>query len=127
MTTDRPPSGGVEDRLRAALAARAGQITAADLAPSVPPTAALARRWRLRLLWRPLLAGAGVLAVIVVVLVVGPLRVAPPGRGPVAPAATVPSESPMPTMPAEPEPEPVPAGSGGSTPPMIDAVPGRSR
>ena len=111
MSTD------LEDRVRRALSARAGQITPGSLQPAVPPTAAApARRsWRPR--WRSLL----VVAAVVVAVVFSVRRPAgdPPLPVPNAPAATVPSPSfapsPSPTSVSEPVPSTV--GISDSPPP----------
>ncbi len=94
MSTD------VEERVRRALAARAGQITPDRLQPAVPPTVAPARRSWLPW-WRSLLAVAAVL--VAVVLVVRLPGDTPPSPVPNAPAATVPS--PAPSSSASPTPD----------------------
>ncbi|RSM72100.1 hypothetical protein DMB66_05680 [Actinoplanes sp. ATCC 53533] len=88
MSTD------VEERVRRALSARAGQVTPDRLQPAAPPTAAPVRRSWLPW-WRSLLVVAVVL--VAVVFVVGRPGDAPPPQVPNAPAGTVPSPSPSPT------------------------------
>ena len=94
--------GDLEARLRGALSARALSVTADDLRPGVPPTAASGRRLpRLPWRWPRLLAGAalaGVAAVAAVAWLPGEEREAP---APNPPAATVPaSPSPSPSSPS---------------------------
>jgi hypothetical protein len=109
MSTD------VEERMRRALSARAGQITPDRLQPAVPPTAAPARRsWLPR--WRSLLVVAVVL--VAVVFVVRRPGDAPAPQVPNAPAATVPSPSlsASPSAPATPTGEPLPSSTGTGKP-----------
>jgi hypothetical protein len=121
-----------EDRLRAALSARAGRITVADLQPAAPPSL-LARRERdRRFTWSrlvPVLAGAAVTAVVVIFAVVlawppGPSKRAPdlPGN---APATT--SSTPAPAPSVAPTASPSPSRRGRSTIRPPAAVPSRSR
>jgi hypothetical protein len=131
----------VERRLRAALAVRADQITAADLQPAAPPSLLAreqreqaARAWRGRRSgghrrtlsqrlgfggrWLPVLTGVTVAAVAVVfaVLVMWPPREAgPPGRAPYLPG-NAPVSTPATTAPA-PVTEPPTRSSGRSGPP----------
>ncbi|MCA2216693.1 hypothetical protein [Jidongwangia harbinensis] len=89
MSTD------VEDRLRRALRARAGQITADRLQPAVPPTAtAVPRSWRRW--WVPLVVAAALAAVFFAVRPDGTL----PRPVPNPPAVPVPSEPPAPVEPS---------------------------
>jgi len=90
----------VEDRLRDALSARAGQITADRLQPALPPTVAGARRTRFAWL-APLLAGTAAVALLFTVMLLGHR---PAGEAP----ATVPSPA-VSTAPSLP-PTPGPAG-----------------
>jgi hypothetical protein len=104
MTTE------IEERLRRALGAKAGQITPDRLQPAVPPTAAPRRRsWRLR--WWPLVAAAGLVAVVVAVRLPGDT---PPRPVPNPPAATVPT--PGPSLSPAPTGDPSPTGSGPTSP-----------
>lgn len=93
----------LEDRVRQALSARAGQITPDRLQPAVPPTATPARRPRLRW-WHPLLVVAAVLVTVVFAI---RLPGDSPSPLPNAPAGTVPA--PSPSEPAAPTAEPVPS------------------
>lgn len=127
----------VEDRLRAALAARAGRITATDLHPALPPSRAPRRERRIS--WPrfvPLLAGAAVAAVVIAFAVVlawpsGPAKQSPimPGNAPAQPVS--PSPSPMQTT-VDTSPVPVPATTRPSPTrttgaPRATAVPSASR
>ena len=115
-----------EERVRRALAARAGQVTPDRLQPAVPPTAAPARRswpsWRSW--WPSLLVVAA--ALVAVVWVVRLPADTPPV--PDAPAATVPSDAPAPAptssagpSPSSPGSDPRPAVTAPSSP---DSGPG---
>ena len=96
----------VEERVRRALAARAGQITPDRLQPAVPPTAAPARRsWRSS--WLTLLIAVATV-LVGVVLLVRPPGGDPQPRLPDAPAATVPTPEPTPSSTAGPD-SPVPS------------------
>ena len=118
--------GNLEARLRAALSARALSVTADDLQPAVPPTAASGQRER-RLPWRwPRLLTGVALASVVGVAGVAAVAWLPgeerPSPAPNPPAATVPSQSPSPA----PSPEPtVPASPDSS--PTVPASPDSSR
>jgi hypothetical protein len=112
----------VEERVRRALAARAGQITPDRLQPAVPPTAAPARRsWRSS--WLTLLVAAA--AVLVgVVLLVRPPGGDPQPRLPDAPAATVPTPEPTPSSTGAPEsavPSPVATSTAPTASPTTNA------
>jgi hypothetical protein len=108
----------VEDRLREALAARAGRITAADLHPAPLPSRAPRRERRIswpRLV--PLLAGAAVAAVVVVFAVVlawpsRPAKQSPilPGNAPTESVVPRPSQSPVRTT-VDSSPVPVPGAT----------------
>jgi hypothetical protein len=95
----------VEERLRGALSARAGQITADRLQPALPPTVAGARRTRMAWL-APLLAGTA--AVVLLLFTAMLLGHRPTGEVP----ATVPSPavsiSPAPSLPPGPAGKPAP-------------------
>jgi hypothetical protein len=94
-------TAAVEERLREALAARAGQITAADLQPAAAPSLLsgdrAGRGWGGR--WAPVLAGvavAAVAAVFAVLIAWHPGQSSPPGRAPYLPGdapASVPASS----------------------------------
>jgi len=108
-------STNVEERMRRALSARAGQITPGRLQPAVPPTAAPARRSWLPW-WRSLLVVAAVLVAVV-------FAVRRPGDDPApqvpnAPAVTVPSPSLSPSPSSRERPvtptEPPPPSTGAS-------------
>jgi hypothetical protein len=112
-------SADVEERVRRALAARAGQITAERLQPSAPPTSAPARRGFRLAGWRSLLVAAVVVAAAVLVMrwpgtTPSPLPVPNPPTAdldrPVGPPAG-PATGPAPTGlgAAEPTADPVPA------------------
>ncbi|PRY29965.1 hypothetical protein [Pseudosporangium ferrugineum] len=139
-TVEGSVPSATEARLRAALAARARQVTADELQPAVPPTATgrpgrLARSWRLAG-WRGLVAGLALVLAAVGVGLVLPGRDGP-RRTPDAPAVTVPSESPGPSPSVGPAPTPeraepersepaAPKGTPPTTPPMAPgaATPG---
>ena len=108
MSTD------VEERMRRALSARAGQITPDRLQPAVPPTAAPARRSWLPW-WRSLLVVAAVL--VAVVFAVRRPGDAPAPQVPNAPAVTVPSPATSPSDPALPSAEPRPSSTPASESP----------
>ncbi|MEU6462847.1 hypothetical protein [Streptomyces sp. NPDC046976] len=102
----------VEERLRAALAARANAVAPADLRPLRPPTEALkAHRLSLRGTVVGLLALAAVAALVLFGLHDGGSRPAPPAH---QPRPTVGTPSPMPSSaspspvasPSAPEPDP---------------------
>lgn len=109
----------VEQRLRSALSARAGQITPDRLRFGVPPTMAVPPR-RLRSSLRRLLPVAAGLAITAAVLGFVTLRNGDPVRRPVQPAAP----SPTSASPAEPptgtptatRPEPSPSSSPRTSP-----------
>ncbi|WP_430791529.1 hypothetical protein [Actinoplanes sp. G11-F43] len=114
MTDERTGAGGavaddVEQRLRSALAARAGQITQDRLSLGVPPTltAPDAPAWRRWLLLAP--AAVATLAVVSAAVV----------------ALTVPrgEPEPGPILPADPSPAVSPAVSGQVDPPPVGPAP----
>ena len=113
----------LEARLRAALSARALAVTADDLQPAVPPTAATGRRpRRLGRPWAALVAGAAAVA-----LVAGVVAVRRPGDegttpAPNPPAATVPSQPASPSPAVSPEPGPA-RGSDGAPKGMPETSP----
>jgi hypothetical protein len=135
----------VEERVRAALAARAGQITAADLQPALPPSALGARAARRRPVlsfgrfvelgpvrgrgWMPVLAGIAVAAVAVVFAVVlawHPRQSTPPGRAPYLPGEA-PASVPAPTRSVGPSEQPRPQPTPSSTRDGSAPVPGSTR
>jgi hypothetical protein len=95
MTTD------LEERLRSALAARAGQISLSSLQPAVPPTALGRPRRGLVRLWASVGALAGTLAVAVTILV---LQLPGEPSEPILPVTSVPA-APSPSA-TTPRPEP---------------------
>jgi len=97
----------VEERVRAALAGRAGEITADRLQPAMPPTVAVPRPGR-GVRGLPILAAAAA-AVIILFAVI--LMVRPAADVPVAPATptSVPSQ-PSPATPGHAKPVPVAPG-----------------
>jgi hypothetical protein len=111
----------VEERLRDALSARAGQITADRLQPALPPTVAGARRRRMAWL-APLLAGTAAVVLLFAIVLLGHR---PAGEMP----ATVPSPavsiSPAPSLPgpagrpAPPAPAPGSKAPGGAPKPKV--------
>ncbi|MEU5537320.1 hypothetical protein [Streptomyces sp. NPDC020362] len=97
---------GVEERLRAALAARAQSVGPADLRPLRPPTAALRpRRVTVRRVAVGLLALAAVAALVFFTVHDGPARPAEPAHSP-GPTIGTPSPVPSPVRPSTAEPTP---------------------
>jgi len=97
-------SAAVEDRLREALAARAGQVTAGDLQPAAPPSRSAATAGR-RPMWVPALAGLAVAIVFVVMLAWRLPQPAMPGNAPTPSGPTLaPSGPTLVPSPAEPSP-----------------------
>ncbi|WP_330336442.1 hypothetical protein [Streptomyces sp. NBC_00557] len=96
--TARPP---VEERLRAALAARAHSVGPADLRPLRPPTAAVRPRRAVRL--RRAVVGALALAAVAALVFFavrgGPSHPAEPARAP-RPTTGTPTPVPSPVVPA---------------------------
>ncbi|MDT5040647.1 MAG: hypothetical protein QOE51_1632 [Actinoplanes sp.] len=110
----------VEDRLRVALAARAGQVTAGNLQPAAAPSRRAAHERR-RPLWAPALAGIAVAAVAVMFVMLLAWRPAHP---------VLPGNSPVQSSPARPpEPALTPSASPSSSgqPPPSRARPGSTR
>ncbi|MEV6112618.1 hypothetical protein AB0L59_08830 [Streptomyces sp. NPDC052109] len=101
--TARPP---VEERLRAALAARARSVGPADLRPLRPPTAVLRPR---RVLVRRAVAGAVALAAVAALVFFavrgGPSHPTEPARRP-HPTTLTPSPVPSAVTPSAAEPSP---------------------
>jgi hypothetical protein len=113
--SDSPQTWSDEERLLAdALAARAQQVTDADLRLPAPPGEDGGRR-RTPVRWLPLLAAAAmIIAVFTLFLAVGPLRETPPA-GPPGPSIT---PAPAPSTPVVPStPDPVPTSA---VPPMAE-------
>ncbi|MFE9360068.1 hypothetical protein [Streptomyces olivaceoviridis] len=96
----------VEERLRAALAARAHLVGPADLRPLRPPTGPLRSR---RVLVRRAVAGVLVLAAVAALVFLsvrrGPARPVEPARSPHPPIST-PTPVPSPVRPSTPQPSP---------------------
>ncbi|WBO62369.1 hypothetical protein [Streptomyces camelliae] len=96
----------VEERLRAALAARAHSVGPADLRPLRPPTAQVRSG---RVLLRRAVASALVLAAVAALVFLavrgGPSRPAEPARAP-RPGTATPSAVPSPLAPTTAEPSP---------------------
>lgn len=115
----------LENRLTAALAARAGQVTAADLRPPAPPTGVGRpgyHRW--------MLAGVALAAVVLsiaIFVVIGQVREKPlqPGRQP-EPAASTQPATPVPAVTQTPRTEATPQGPVPPPAPTEGPVPGDS-
>ncbi|ANP51116.1 hypothetical protein J2Z21_003165 [Streptomyces griseochromogenes] len=99
----------VEERLRAALAARARSVGPADLRPLRPPTGAVRRRVPVRRIAVGLLALAAVAALVFFALRSTPPRPAEPARSP-RPTTGTPSPVPSPVQPSTAAPSPSPPG-----------------
>ncbi|MEU1408577.1 hypothetical protein ABZ471_40920 [Streptomyces sp. NPDC005728] len=96
----------VEERLRAALAARAQSVGPADLRPLRPPTGAVRpRRVAVRRVAVGLLALAAVAALVFFTVRSGPARPAEPAHSP-RPTTGTPSPVPSPVRPSTAEPSP---------------------
>ncbi|MFF5013213.1 hypothetical protein [Streptomyces sp. NPDC001165] len=96
----------VEERLRAALAARAQSVGPADLRPLRPPTGAVRpRRVLVRRVAVGLLALAAVAALVFFTVRGGPPHPAEPARSP-RPSIGTPSPDPSPVHPSRAEPTP---------------------
>ena len=105
----------LEERLRRTLTARADRITADRLQPAVPPTSSVRPglthriRW-----WMPAVAGAALIAAVVLVRLPGPDAVAPVAPPAPATSTTVPAPSASPSSAAA---RPVPTTRRGTTTP----------
>ncbi|MEV6833332.1 hypothetical protein AB0N17_02165 [Streptomyces sp. NPDC051133] len=98
--------GGVEERLRAALAARADCVGPADLRPPRAPAGAVrSRRVALRRVAVGVLALAAVAALVFLAVRGGPAHPAEPARSP-RPATGTPSPVPSAVTPSSAEPSP---------------------
>ncbi|MDH6130333.1 hypothetical protein [Kitasatospora sp. GP82] len=85
-----------EDRLRAALAARAALVTHRDLCRDVPPQG---RSWGVRRVHRVAFAALGVAAAVVAVCLLVLLPGNPPDQAPARPAGTPGISEPPPSTP----------------------------
>ncbi|MFF7236220.1 hypothetical protein [Streptomyces collinus] len=107
MSTSGTSTAAVEERLRAALAARAQSVGPADLRPLRPPAASgrphgtVLRRTALGLL-----ALAAVAALVFLAVRGGPDRPAPPAHRPRPPATGTPTPAPSPVRPTTAQPSP---------------------
>lgn len=107
--TPRPPAdrhAATETRLRAALTARAAQVTSQDLRRENPPQG---RTWTARALYGPGLAALAAAAAVAAVCLLYLL----PG-GPLAPAPVQPAGPPGITDPAPPTPAPTTPSPAGT-------------
>jgi hypothetical protein len=121
----------IDDRIRSALRARAGQITDADLppspvpAPGEPPRVAPRPRWTGRWL-PPTLAAAAVIAVLAVTFaVISVVRSdhARPAHTPTAPPSVITSPPPSPVSPTTLPASPTTSPASPSTPPASPSAP----
>ncbi len=110
-----------EQRLAAALAARARTVTEADLRPPAPPGADRTRR-RSPARWLPAIAAAAVLvAVFTLFVMIRPSEQAPPAgpSTPLSPSTPVsPSTSRSPSLPVSPSTSPSPSMPVGPSTPL---------
>jgi hypothetical protein len=115
----------LEQRLRRALAARAGTITTQDLRPVVSERRAARVRW-----WLPLSAGLAAAVVVMLIFVVFRRPVEPerPER-PIAPAASAPASKPAPKLSGTAAPVPsldATTAAPSTTPSLAAAIPSLS-
>ncbi|MET8583707.1 hypothetical protein ABZX39_22975 [Streptomyces collinus] len=107
MSTSGTGTTAVEERLRAALAARAQSVGPADLRPLRPPAAtARPRRAVLRRTAVGLLALAAAAALVFLAVRGGPDRPAEPAHRPRPPATGTPTPVPSPVRPTTAQPSP---------------------
>ncbi|MFC9280733.1 hypothetical protein [Streptomyces collinus] len=107
MSTSGTGTAAVEERLRAALAARAQSVGPADLRPLRPPAATgRPRAVVLRRTAASLLALAAVAALVFLAVRGGPDRPAEPAHRPRPPATGTPTPAPSPVHPTTAQPSP---------------------
>ena len=120
----RPAGDPVEERIRSALAARAQQVTMADMRPPALPSAPPLPFWR-RALWVPAPAGGPVVATVPAVAVAARGPGPPPAIPPASPGVASPAP-PGPSPSTSPETSPSPTGTTSpteTTPPGISREP----